>query len=91
MQQPVHILEEPHDATLFDDKVVICTPKAIYMMEPMKYVCRLLYGDRELTVLKVRPIRAKKWCLNCRIPSMTKITKMTKMLFSDYSDERRRS
>ncbi|KAI0280767.1 CNH domain-containing protein [Russula aff. rugulosa BPL654] len=25
----------PHDATFFDDKVAICTPKAIYMMEPM--------------------------------------------------------
>jgi hypothetical protein len=85
MQQPIPIPEEPHDATFFDDKVAICTPKAIYMMEPMKYVCRLLIGDRELTVLKVRPIRAIKWCLNCRIPSTTQ------MLFSGYLNGRRRS
>jgi hypothetical protein len=68
MRQPFTIPEEPHDATFFDDKVAICTPKAIYMMELMKYVCRSLIGDHELTVLKVRPIRAIKWC---RIPSMT--------------------
>ncbi len=68
MQQPIPIPEEPHDAIFFYDKVAICTHKSIYMMEPMKYVCRLLIGDRELTVLKVGPIRAIKWC---RIPSMT--------------------
>lgn len=32
---PIPIPEEPHDATFFDDKVVISTPKTIYMMEPM--------------------------------------------------------
>ncbi|KAF8501650.1 CNH domain-containing protein [Russula emetica] len=32
---PMPIPEEPHDATFFDDKVAICTPKAIYMVEPM--------------------------------------------------------
>jgi hypothetical protein len=85
MQQPIPIQGEPHDATFFDDKVAICTPKAIYMMEPMKYVCRLLIGDRELTVLKVRPIRAIKWPLHCRILSMMQI------LFSGYLNERRRS
>ena len=51
MQQPFPIPEEPHDATFFDNKVAICTPNSIYMIEPMKYVCRLLVGDRELTVL----------------------------------------
>jgi hypothetical protein len=83
MQQPIPILEEPHDATFFDDKVAICTSKAIYMMEPMKYVCRLLIGDRKLTVLKVRPIRAIKWRL--RIPSKIQ------MLSSGYLNRRRRS
>jgi hypothetical protein len=84
MQQPFAISEEPHDATFFDDKVAICTSKAIYMMEPVKYVSRLLIEGRELTVLKVRPIRAIKWCLR-RIPSMMQ------MLFSGYLHERRRS
>lgn len=46
MQQSIPIPEEPRDATFFDDKVAICTPKAIYMMEPMKYVCHLLNVDR---------------------------------------------
>jgi hypothetical protein len=40
--------------------VAICTPKAIYMMDPLKYVCRLLIEDRELITLKVRPICAHK-------------------------------
>ena len=41
MQQPKDIPEElrdaePHDATCFVDKVAICTPKAIYFLEPLK-------------------------------------------------------
>ena len=50
------------DATFVEDKVAISTTKAIYLMEPMKYVCRLLIEDRELIILKVRPIRVIKWC-----------------------------
>jgi len=56
----VPVPEEPRDATFFDDKVAICTPKAVYLMEPMKYVGRLLIEDHELIVFKVRPIRAMK-------------------------------
>lgn len=83
MQQPIPIPEEPHDATFFDDKVAICTSKAIYMMEPMKYVCCLLIGDRKLTVLKVRPIHAIKWRLRIHIK--------IQMLSSGYLNKRRRS
>lgn len=35
LQQSVEIPEEPHDATCFADKVAICTPKAIYFVEPL--------------------------------------------------------